>query len=131
MDFNNVKSRKYSRAGSKASTMILRAVVCNTCTLYNQHSPYRSLLNALEKPTDLVRLIAHISDKGIHTILCNAVMLHCANDTYGPRMSNCWLPAATWVEAIRKSGHIDSSLTIDVQKFNTAVKFIRRTHDKI
>jgi hypothetical protein len=66
----DVKSRKYSRAGSKASTMILRAVVCNTCTLYNQHSPYRSLLNALEKPTDLVRLIAHISDKGIHTILC-------------------------------------------------------------
>jgi hypothetical protein len=73
-----------------------------------------------------------MSDKGIHTILSKAVLLlSCADDTYGPRMTDCWLPATTWIEAIRKSGHIDSSLTIDVQKFNTAVKFIRRTHDKI
>ncbi|KAI2492026.1 hypothetical protein MHU86_22522 [Fragilaria crotonensis] len=62
-----------------------------------------------------------MSDKGIHTVLFRAVMLLRADDTYGPRMSNCWLPAATWVEAIRKSGHIDGSLIIDVQKFNTAM----------
>jgi hypothetical protein len=36
-------------------------------------------------------------------------------------MSNCWLPAETWVEAIRKSGHIDASIIIDKQKFNTAM----------
>ncbi|KAI2509037.1 hypothetical protein MHU86_5413 [Fragilaria crotonensis] len=62
-----------------------------------------------------------MSDKGIHTVLFRAVMLLRADDTYGPRMSNCWLPAATWVEAIRKSGHIDGSLIIDVRKFNTAM----------
>jgi hypothetical protein len=63
-----------------------------------------------------------MSEKGIHTILLKAVILLHADDTYGPRMSNCWLvPAPTWIEAIRKSGHIDSSLTVDEQKFNTAM----------
>ncbi|KAI2512571.1 hypothetical protein MHU86_1790 [Fragilaria crotonensis] len=62
-----------------------------------------------------------MSDKGIHTVLFRAVMLLRADDTYGPRMSNCWLPAAIWVEAIRKSGHIDASLIIDVREFNTAM----------
>ena len=62
-----------------------------------------------------------MSDKGIHAILFGAVMLLRADETYGSRMSNCWLPAATWVKAIRKSGHIDASLIIDVRKFNTAM----------
>ena len=62
-----------------------------------------------------------MSDKGIHTILFGAVMLLRAHETYGSRMSNCWLPAATWVEAIRKSGQIDASLIIDLRKFNTAM----------
>jgi len=41
--------------------------------------------------------------------------------TDGPRMSNRWLPAATWVEALQKTGHIDASLSIDVRKFNTTM----------
>jgi hypothetical protein len=36
-------------------------------------------------------------------------------------LSNCWLPASTWVEALRKSGLIDASLIIDVGKFNAAM----------
>jgi hypothetical protein len=36
-------------------------------------------------------------------------------------LSNCWLPAATWVEALQKTGHIDTAIVIDVCKFNTAM----------
>ena len=49
-------------------------------------------------------------------------MLLCADNAYGPRHSNCWLPASTWVEAIKKSGHnIDACILIDVRKFITAM----------
>ncbi|KAI2489704.1 hypothetical protein MHU86_24871 [Fragilaria crotonensis] len=48
-------------------------------------------------------------------------MLIRADPLYGPRMSNCWLPAATWVEALRRTGHIDAAIVIDVRKFNTAM----------
>ena len=33
---------------------------------------------------------------------------------------NCWQPAKTWVEALLKLGHIDSSLNFTVHKFNAA-----------
>ena len=68
-----------------------------------------------------MRLIAQMSDKGIHTILSTAVMLLRSDAAYGSRMSNCWLPAATWVEALRQTGLIDASLILDVRKFNTAM----------
>ena len=62
-----------------------------------------------------------MTDQGLYTILVKAVMLVRDDPIYGPRMSNCWLPAATWVEALlQKTGHIDASLSIDVQKFNTS-----------
>ena len=51
----------------------------------------------------------------VYTILVKEVMLVRDDPTYGPRMSNCWLPAATWVEALQKAGHIDASLSIDIQ----------------
>jgi hypothetical protein len=58
-----------------------------------------------------VRLIAKMTDRGLYTILMNkAVRLVCDDPTYGPRLSNCWLPAATWGEALLKTGHIDASL---------------------
>ena len=62
-----------------------------------------------------------MADKGIQTILVKAVMLIRDDSVYGPRLSNCWLPASTWVEALQKSGHIDASIPIDVRKFNTAM----------
>ena len=51
----------------------------------------------------------------VYTILVKEVMLVRDDPTYGPRMSNCWLPAATWVEALQKAGHIDAPLSIDIQ----------------
>ena len=36
-------------------------------------------------------------------------------------MSNCWVPASTWVEALTKLNLIDVSLAIDVRKFNSAM----------
>ena len=62
-----------------------------------------------------------MSDKGVHTVLFRAVMLLRADNAYGPRLSNCWLPASTWIEAIKKSGHIDACILIDVRKFNTGM----------
>jgi hypothetical protein len=41
---------------------------------------------------------------------------------YGLRLSNCWLPASTWAEALTKSGHIDASLVnTDARKFIVAM----------
>jgi hypothetical protein len=34
---------------------------------------------------------------------------------------NYWLPASTWVEALKKSDLIGASLIIDERKFNTAM----------
>jgi hypothetical protein len=68
-----------------------------------------------------VRLIVRMAEQGVYTILVRAAMLIRADKIYGPRLSNCWLPAATWVEALKKTGHIDGSLSIDVRKFNTAM----------
>ena len=62
-----------------------------------------------------------MADKGIQAILVKALMLIRDDSVYGPRLSNCWLPASTWMEALQKSGHIDASIPIDVRKFNTAM----------
>ncbi|KAI2510949.1 hypothetical protein MHU86_3421 [Fragilaria crotonensis] len=62
-----------------------------------------------------------MADQGIQTVLVKAVMLIRADPVYGPRFTNCWLPAATWVDVLRKTGHIDASIIIDVRKFNTAM----------
>jgi hypothetical protein len=48
-------------------------------------------------------------------------MLIRVDPVYGPRLSNCWLFAPTWVEALKKRGHIDAGIVIDVCKFNTAM----------
>ena len=37
---------------------------------------------------------------------------------YGPRLSNCWLPAAAWAELLAKLGHIDPTSLIPPCKFN-------------
>ena len=61
-----------------------------------------------------------MTDKGIYTIITAAAMLLHMDATFGPRLMNCWLPAETWVKALKKTGHIDSSLNIDTRKFNAA-----------
>ena len=61
-----------------------------------------------------------MADKGIYTIITAATMLLRFDTTYGPRLINCWLPAETWVEALKKTGRIDASLNIDTRKFNAA-----------
>ena len=59
---------------------------------------------------------------GIIAILSRAVLLLHSDSLYGPRLSNRWLPAATWAELLVKSGHIDpTSVTVDARKFNTAM----------
>ena len=62
-----------------------------------------------------------MADQGLYSIFVSAVMLIRVDPVYGRRLSNCWLPAATWVEALQKTGHIDAGIVIDVRKFNTAM----------
>jgi hypothetical protein len=62
-----------------------------------------------------------MTEQGLYTIIERAVMLIRADEVYGPRLSNCWLPAATWVEAINITGHIDAAIAINVRKFNAAM----------
>jgi hypothetical protein len=59
---------------------------------------------------------------GINAIISRAVQLLCVDSRYGPRLTNCWLSAATWVEALTQSGHIDGMLVIpNARKFNMAM----------
>ena len=62
-----------------------------------------------------------MTDKSSYSILTDAVALILSHVTYGLRFSNCRLPASTWVEALTKSNHIDSSIIIDAKRFNTAM----------
>jgi hypothetical protein len=62
-----------------------------------------------------------MSDKGVFAILTRAIALLCSDATYRPQVSNCWLPAATWVEALRRTGYIDASIVINVRKFNSTM----------
>jgi hypothetical protein len=66
-----------------------------------------------------------MADKGIYMIITTAAMLLRFDTTHGPRLINCWLPAETWVEALKKTGRVDASLNIDTQKFNAAFVHIR------
>ena len=61
-----------------------------------------------------------MADKGIYTIITATAMLLRFDTTYGPRLINCWLPAETWVKALKKNGRIDASLNIGTRKFNAA-----------
>ena len=61
-----------------------------------------------------------MAEQGVYTVLTKAAMLSRFDPTYGPRLMNCWLPAETWVEVHKRTGHIDASLTIDARKFNAA-----------
>jgi hypothetical protein len=67
-----------------------------------------------------------MSNKRIHSIVVRAVMLIRADTMYGPRLTNCWLPAEIWVEALQKMGHIDAALALNVAKFNAA---FARSHE--
>jgi hypothetical protein len=58
---------------------------------------------------------------GINVIISRAVEVLRSDKIFGPRLSNTWLPAATFAEAIMKSGHVDATLTIDARKFNVAM----------
>ncbi|KAI2488670.1 hypothetical protein MHU86_6071 [Fragilaria crotonensis] len=60
-------------------------------------------------------------DKGKYAILTDAVMLLRTDITYGPRLSNCWLPASTWAEALGRFDVNASLGVIDVRRFNTGM----------
>ena len=64
-----------------------------------------------------------MADSGrINSIIARAVTVLLDDSRFGPRLSNCWLPASTWAEALAKSGHIDASLvSTDARKFNVAM----------
>ena len=86
------------------------------CLIILHHLP-----NTL-KDAALVKLYkGTMPDASKYSIVTDAVMLIRADITYGPRLSNCWLAASTWGEALRKSNLIDVSISIDVRKFNKAM----------
>ena len=102
--------------------MRLHAVVHHISIPIYQLTPCSHLPNYLRDPTVGVELTdTTMADKGKSSILSDAVMLLRSDVTYGPRLLNCWLPASTWVEALKKSVLIDASLIIDERKFNTAI----------
>ena len=101
--------------------MRLSTVVCNiSITIYGL-SPNSRPLISLEHRTGMVKSIHSMSDKAQYAILTDAVAVIRSDVTYGPRFSNCWLPASTWVEAINKMNLIDASIAVDVRRFNTAM----------
>ena len=61
-----------------------------------------------------------MSNTRIHGVVIRAVTLIRSDTVYGPRFLNSWLPAETWVEALRKLGHIDEELVFNVCQFNAA-----------
>jgi hypothetical protein len=59
---------------------------------------------------------------GINSIIAKAVVLLHTDSLYGLRLSNCWLPAATWADTLSKSGYIDPTIvSIDARKVNTTM----------
>ncbi len=104
--------------------MRLCAIVCHVSTLCKQTHPNSCLLNHLKCWGDQhVSQFTMAHSGGIITILYRAVvLLHSDCLYYGPRLSNRWLPAATWTELLVKSGHIDPTIvTIDARKFNSVM----------
>jgi hypothetical protein len=61
-----------------------------------------------------------MSDTRIHAVVIKAVTLIRSDTVYGPRLLNSWLPAETWVEALRMLGHINEDLVFNVRQFNAA-----------
>jgi hypothetical protein len=57
----------------------------------------------------------------IYEIIASAVSVLRADPTFGPRLSNKWLPTKIWVDALAKSCLIDKSFVVDSRKFNTAM----------
>jgi hypothetical protein len=57
----------------------------------------------------------------IYGIISNAVSSLHADPTWGPRLSNKWLPTEIWVDALTKSHLIDKSFVVDSRKFNKAM----------
>jgi hypothetical protein len=62
-----------------------------------------------------------IQNKGIYHIIAGAVSVLRADPTFGPRLSNKWLPPETWVDALAKSHIIDPSFDFNSKKFNAAM----------
>ena len=101
--------------------MRLSTVVCNISITIHGLSPNSRLLISLEPRTGVVKSIDLMSDKAQYAILTDAVAVILSDVIYGPRCSNCWLPASIWVEAINKMNHIDASIGVDVRRFNTSM----------
>ena len=118
----DVIERFIFRAKCVSSTMRLIAVVCHLSTLCKQTHPNSCLLTHIKYWGDQVSQFTMAHCGGIIAILSRAVVLLHSDSLYGPRLSNCWLPAATWAELLVKSGHIDPTLvTVNARKFNTAM----------
>jgi hypothetical protein len=56
----------------------------------------------------------------IYTVVLRAVMSIRSDTTYSTRLLNSWLPAETWVKALRKIGLIDEEVAFSVRQFNAA-----------
>ena len=65
---------------------------------------------------------------GINVIISRAVEVLRSDKIFGPRLSNTWLPVATFAEAIMKSGHVDATLIIDAREFNVAMSKSNQWH---
>ncbi len=105
---------------ARRSTMRLHAAQHNSCTPVYQPNPNNCLLNTVKNQSDQIGLIVKMADQGIYTIFVRAVMFICDDPVYGPRLSNCWLPAATWVETLQKRD------TLTLQSPSMFVNLIRQ-----
>jgi hypothetical protein len=54
-------------------------------------------------------------------IYWRAVAVLHSDNIFGPRLSNCWLPAETFAKAMVVSGHVYAFLVIDARSFNIAM----------
>jgi hypothetical protein len=60
-------------------------------------------------------------NKALYGIITSAVSLLRDHELLGPRVLRRWLPAGTWVEALRMSRLIDDNFHIDAGKFKKAM----------
>lgn len=60
---------------------------------------------------------------GLNSFIARALVLLCSNIVHGPIMSNTWLPAATWVNALTQSCQVINPAlgSIDAWRFSTAM----------
>ena len=59
--------------------------------------------------------------KALYAIITSAVLRLRDHELWGPRLSNKWLPAETWVEVLHMSRLINVDLHIDAAIFNRAM----------